>query len=232
MRKMTRLKPRIQRGSILPTVAISMLAMMSMAGMVFDASHIFMSKTKLQNIIDTTALAAATVLDETGSQASARNAARKVFDETITKKGNGELRDLGLDATDLVIQFSDTRNPFIASPAATRYVRVRVNPGTVSLDTIFMNIVGVDSLDLSGSAVAGPSPALGTACDITPVMICGDAFDPPDATGMYGYEYGDQVTLALGNNKNSNVGPGNYQLLSVDEDAKGGNAIRDYMAGG
>ncbi len=223
---------RHQKGSIIPTVAISMLAIMGMAGLVLDASHLFASKTRLQNVIDSTTLAAATVLDQTRSQATAREAARKVFDETIAQPGNGVLQDLGLDATNLVIQFSDTRNPFIASPAATRYARLRINPGTVEIDTLMMNIVGVDSLELSGSAVAGPSPGLGVVCNITPALVCGDSFVPPNGSGMFGYNFGDQVTLALGDKQNNNVGPGNYQLLSVDENAKGGNAIRDYMAGG
>jgi len=221
-----------QNGSIIPTIAFSMVAMMGMAGMVFDASNVFSSKTRLQNIIDATTMTAANVLDETFSQAQARNAARKIFDENIDQPGNGTLKDIGLTSTDLVIQFSDTRNPFIASPAATRFARVRINPGTASVDTIFMKILGIEALELAGSAVAGPSPALGTVCNLTPTIICGDSFIPPDANGMFGYNYGDQVTLALGDNKNNDVGPGNYQLLSVDESAKGGNAVRDYMAGG
>lgn len=221
-----------QNGSIIPTVALSMLAMMGMAGMVFDASHVFSSKTRLQNIIDSTTMTAAAVLDETWSQSSARKAAKKIFDDNLNQPGNGKLKDLGISSSDLVIQFSDTRNPFIASPAATRFARVRINPGTVKINTLFMKVVGVDELDLSGSAVAGPSPALGEVCNLTPTIICGDSFIPPDNNGMFGYDYGSQVTLALGDTKNNNVGPGNFQLLSIDEDEKGGNAVRDYMAGG
>ncbi|MDX1810990.1 MAG: pilus assembly protein TadG-related protein [Gammaproteobacteria bacterium] len=222
---------RRQSGSILPTVALSMLAIMGMAALVFDASNVFSNKTRLQNIIDLTTLSAATVLDETHNQSSARNAARKIFDQNIGSTGNGSLSDMGLSSGDLTIQFSDTRNPFISSPAATRYVRIKLGQGAASLKTFLMKIFGIETINLSVSAVAGPSPALGEACNIVPSVVCGDPNIPPDSNGMYGYKYGEKVSLALGSPDNNEIGPGNFQLLDLS--ASGGDKkIRDNLAGG
>ena len=208
-----------------------MIAIIGLAAMVFDASNIFSNKTRLQNILDSTALTAAKVLDDTYSQSQARTAAQDVFDENINQAGNKTLKDVGLSSADLTIQFSDTRNPFIASPAATRFARVRINSGTTKIKTIFMGVFGIKALDLSGSALAGPTPALGTVCNVVPTVVCGDPDIPPDAQGMYGYKYGDQVSLVMGSTKNNNVGPGNFQLLDLSAltDDK---SVRNGLAGG
>ncbi len=219
-----------QQGSVIPLVAMALLAIMGITGMVFDASHLFVNKTRAQNALDAAALAAAKVLDRTHSQARARQAARTVFDQAMAQSGNGELRTLGLDGAALTIQFSDTRNPFIANPAATRFVRARLNPGSVQVKTLFMTVLGVDALDLSGSALAGPSPTLGQACKVVPSVVCGDPAQPPNQTGMYGYRYGDTVSLALGSSDNNATGPGNFQLISLDG-GNGGDGIRAALAG-
>jgi len=220
-----------QKGSVVPLLAASLVAMLGMTGMVVDSGHVFVAKTRLQNAIDATALSAAKTLDETGNQNLSRFVARKLFNENLELDGFTELRDLGLDATDLTIQFSNTRNPFISNPAATRYARVRLNRGQLELQTIFMNLLGVEKIDLAVSAVAGPSPALGETCNIVPTVVCGDPDIPPDNDGMFGYQYGDKVSLAMGSVTNNNIGPGNFQLLDIEGNDKT-DKLRENLAGG
>jgi len=215
----------------MPVTALALVSIMGMAGLVVDSSHLFISKTKLQNMLDAAALGSAKVLDDTGNQFTARAAARRIITNNLAQNSYRELRELGLDSTDFVIQFSDTRDPFIANPAATKFVRLRLNQEVIELDTIFMKIMGVSELDLTGSAVAGPSPALGQVCNIVPTIICGDPNEAPDNEGMYGYEYGDQVSLVMGNTKNNEIGPGNYQLLDLPGNGNG-NQLRENLAGG
>jgi len=219
-----------QSGSIMPITALALVSIMGMAGLVVDSSHLFNSKTKLQNLLDAAALGSAKVLDDTGNQFTARQAANRIINSNLAQSSYSELNDLGLDSSDFVVQFSDTRNPFIANPAATKFVRIRLNQEVIELDTIFMKIMGVDELDLTGSAVAGPSPSLGTACNMVPSIICGDPNEAPDNEGMFGYEYGDSIPLVLGSTKNSEVGPGNYQLISLG--GNGANVLRENFAGG
>lgn len=218
-----------QRGSIIPMVALATLVMVGMAGLSLDSGHAFVNKTRVQNALDAAALASAKNLDLARSQARARDVAKEVFTQSLAQAGNAELAAFGINADALTIQFSDTRSPFIPHPAAKRYVRVLLRKGLAKVDTWFMRVAGVDSLDLSGSAVAGPSPSVGQACNLLPTLICGDPTKPPNGAGMYGYAYGTKVALILGS-PGGPVGPGNYQIAALGG-LRGGNATRDFLAG-
>jgi hypothetical protein len=220
-----------QSGSIMPVTALALASIVGISGMVFDSSHLFVNKTKLQNMLDASALSSAKVLDDTKSQFLARQAANKSIANNLAQPSYKELRDLGLDPTDFVIQFSDTRNPFVANPAARNFVRIRLNRDAIEIDTIFLKVLGVEELDISGSALAGPSPALGEVCNLVPSIVCGDPAEPPDNEGMYGYEYGDQVNLAMGSIFNNDIGPGNFQLLDLGMSGKD-DKLRENLAGG
>ena len=61
----------------MPITAAALVAAMGMTGLVFDSSHLFTNKTKLQNMLDAAALGAAKVLDSTNNQFLARQAANR-----------------------------------------------------------------------------------------------------------------------------------------------------------
>ena len=71
--------PRQQRGIVAVLVAIGLLALLAMAGLAIDTGHLVLNKSRLQSTVDAAALAAAKVLDQTGSRAQATAAARGVF---------------------------------------------------------------------------------------------------------------------------------------------------------
>lgn len=217
-----------QSGSIMPITALALLSIMGMSSLVFDSSHLYVNKTRLQNLVDSAALASAKRLNDSGSQFLARNAAKSILDANLTQQNYNELTSLGLDQNSFTIQFSDTRDPFVANPAATRFVRINLNRDEIQLNTIFLSIFGIENIPLAVSAVAGPSPDLGSICNAVPTIVCGDPDIAPSNEGMYGYQYGDQITLVLGNTKNNDVGPGNYQLL----DLGGESNVRSSLAGG
>lgn len=224
------MSPSTQRGSIIPLVALATLVIVGVAGLSLDSGHAFVNRTRLQNALDAAALASAKNLDIARSQARAREVAKEIFTQSLAQAGNAELGELGIDANDLTIQFSETRNPFIPHPAAKRYVRVMLRKGVAQVNTWFMRVAGVDALDLSGSAVAGPSPSLGEACNLLPTLICGDASQPPNDGGMYGYNYGVTVALVLGA-PHGPVGPGNFQVAALNGE-RGADDTREFMAGG
>lgn len=217
-----------QTGSIMPITALALLSIMGMSSLVFDTSHLYVNKTKLQNLVDSAALASAKVLDDSNAQFFARAAANNIITANLNQANYSELSALGLTAASFTVQFSATRNPFVANPAATQFVRINLNQNAVQLDSIFAGIFGIEKINLAISAVAGPSPGLGTICNAIPTIVCGNPNIPPDNNGMYGYQFGDQVTLALGNTKNNAVGPGNYQLLDLGNDS----TLRESIAGG
>ena len=78
--------------------------------------------------------------------------------------------------------------------------------------------------------MSGPSPTLGQACDLVPLIVCGD----PSAGGPYwGYNDGE-VTVLKGSSQSGSqsgpIGPGNFQLARLG--GSGAATVRDNLAGG
>ncbi len=219
-----------QTGSIMPVTALALLSIMGMGGLVFDSSHLYVNKTKLQNLLDNASLTGSKILYDTRSQFLARAAARNIITTTLQQNDYQPLVDIGLDINDFSITFSSTRNPFVANPAATTYTRVRVSPNTVSMDTLFLGVFDVDHFHLAGSAIAGPSPSLSTVCNAAPTVVCADPNIAPNAMGMYGYNYGVPVTMSMGNVNNLDTGVGSFQLIDEGFNAND-DVLRSNVAG-
>jgi hypothetical protein len=85
--------------------------------------------------------------------------------------------------------------------------------------------VGMNTFTIGGNAVAGPSPAIGTACNIAPMMVCGSSTAPG-----YGYAVGQITALKLSSGSSgASIGPGNYRLLSLG--GTGADVVRQNLAG-
>jgi hypothetical protein len=141
-------------------------------------------------------------------------------------------------------EFSATLDPF--TPGATEtddppatFVRARATDFT--MDTWLANVLpGVgDQQSIGGTAVAGPAPIDTTrACDIAPIMMCGDAADTDTDCSdgaCFGYHPAANEEISLkthsGNyNGTWEVGPGNYQLIRLG--CPGGDCVRENLAGG
>jgi Flp pilus assembly protein TadG len=220
-----RLQPlaRNQRGIALPLVVVGMVAMLAMAGLALDSSHAFVNNTRLQNTADAAALAAAKVYDQTRDTMMSTAAANGIFGQNTNASGNFEV-DAAYDAGDIsvVVQYSETLMPFTPGPDGP-YVRV-IATG-FSMLTSFSNVVGINSMDVSASAVAGPSPAIVDACNIAPLVVCA-----ADMTQNYfGFQQDKLMVLKPNPGDHSDVGPGNYKLLRLN--CPGGDCVRDAMAG-
>lgn len=214
-----------QRGTVLILVLVGLVAMLGMVGLALDGAHGMLSKTRLQNFVDAAALSAAKELDLTGDTLKARTAAEFTFGANGATGGNSEIGQAYADGTiDLEVQFSQTLNPFVPGSAPAEYVRVRAR--NLRLPAWFATIVGVTEKVVAATAVAGPSPTIDTACNIAPMMVCGDpAAGPP----YWGYTPGEPDVLKASTD-GSEVGPGNFQLIRLG-DSTGGADIRQAMAG-
>jgi hypothetical protein len=105
---------------------------------------------------------------------------------------------------------------------------VRVRALGFTMPAWFSAVVGVTEKGAAASAVAGPSPTINQACNLMPMMVCGDA-----AAGgpLFGYTSGEpEVLKSSTTNGNFEVGPGNFQLIRLG--GTGGAVIRENMAGG
>lgn len=228
---------RQQRGIVAVVVAVGLLALLAMAGLAIDTGHLVLNKSRLQSTVDASALAAAKVLDQTGSEDQASAAARSVFDLNATD--HSELRQV-LSGADLTIEYSNTLNPFAAGTTPAKYVRVRADD--FSMWTSFTALVGFDELTTAASAVSGPGPPLASAaaggevCDLVPMIVCADMNDPPvdpsdsNPPSYWGYRTDDVTLLKLASGMSGDtVGPGNFQLIELGD--SGANVLRQNLAG-
>jgi hypothetical protein len=205
-------------------VAVGLVAMLAIAGLALDSSHSLTNKTRLQSATDAAALAAAKVYDQTADITAGNAAAMSVFGLNADGAGNQEL-DQAFDANEItiVIQWSESLVPFVSTGIGP-YVRVIASG--FQLDTTLSAVLGVTDIDIVASAVAGPSPAIETACNIAPLVAC--ALDPAD-TDLFGFTVNKLEVLKSAAGDGSEIGPGNFQLLRLD--CPGGACVRENLAG-
>lgn len=217
--------PYRQRGVVLPLVAVALIGLIAVAGLALDASHTLANKSRLQNTVDAAALAAAKAFDETSDIVIGDAAAFGIFGQNADGPGNHEL-DAAWDGgeIDVIVQWSETLDPFVSAGIGP-YVRVIAEDfGTrASLSAI----LGITTLDVSASAVAGPSPSINNACNIAPLVVCAKDADDPD---LFGFEANQLEVLKSAAGDGSDIGPGNFQLIRLD--CPGGDCVRENLAGG
>ena len=220
-----------QRGVVVVLTAVSMVALIAMAGLALDMGHALLNKTRLQNSLDAAVLAAAQILDATGNPTVAASDGLAVFNLNTAGAGNGELLAANLVPT---FQFSDTLYPFVSCDpgcAAPQYVRAAV--GTYALDAFLIQVIGINQKTVGASAVAGPSPTLiAEACDLAPMLVCADPTEDADISDgdFFGYGFNDLVVLKNGPPPQA-PGPGNFKLVRFDG-GPGAKEVREGMAGG
>ncbi len=220
-----------QTGVVFPAFAAAAVVLVGVGGLAVDLSNAYATKSQMQNVLDAAALSGAKVLMETRSDTQARAAVLTTFNLDLPNV----LQDSDVAP---LIEFSDQLDPFAAGGLDPKYVRVRVEGFTVP--TWFARVLpGVgDTLNVRASAVAGPSPPLGTdpnaeVCNIAPMMLCGTEGDSDCSDGScFGYSFdGTEQELKTGsNNTDWEVGPGNFQLIEL-ECGTGAACVRDNLAG-
>jgi Flp pilus assembly protein TadG len=220
---------RYERGGALLIVLIAAVAVVGMAGVALDATHVGYMKARLQSTVDAMALAAAKRLDETGATTAACEAAREVL------LGNArDFKELtrALPAevvcplpSGFTIEYSSTVAPFIGGSTPARYVRVVV--ASLSSSASLSTILGLTEVTTGASAIAGPSAPLATLCNLLPVAVCG-APEPP----YFGFEPGRVYLLKGKKDAEAGVNVGDFHLLSPPpaEDTEAG--LRRNFAGG
>jgi hypothetical protein len=216
-----------QQGVIMVVYAIGMLMILALAGLALDVPHAMLNKARLQNTVDAAALSAAEILDNTTDTVQATAMAQTIFALNAEGAGNGEMKS-GVAAGDIVVEYSESLEPFTNGSGTPTYVRVRVE--TFSLQPWLIQLLGFTEKNVRASAVAGPSPTLGAACDLVPLLICGD---PAAPAPFFGYQDDEVTVLKSGPDTNadeSDIGPGNFQLARLG--GSGLDVVRTNLAGG
>lgn len=212
-----------QWGIVAPIMAIALVAIVSVMGLALDTGHAMLNRARVQNALDAAAMAGAKVLDTTSSTENAAEAAKQTFQETLAAPGNQEL-----SGAQITTDFSHDLNPW--GPGAEgdlpRFIRVGlIQP--LALNTWFSQLGGLNTITVSSTAVAGPSPNFDKPCGVAPVYLCGVENEP-----LWGYQVGQRMELKLAagsTDPTGELGAGNYQLLQVGD--PGAAQIRLNFAG-
>jgi len=237
--------PRRQEGSVSVLMAFALAAMLTVAGLALDVSHMFLNKTRLQNAVDAAALSGAKTLSQMEGGAdidtialATRTAALNTLMQNANAAGNSELATAmdGNEVTFATVTLAEKLDGTFRYPALTTNAKyVRVSVPTYNLTGFFWNFVqtfysgGLGTKAVSATATAGPSPT--SPCDLTPLMVCGDPSQyDPNAGIFWGFQFGNLEVLKTGAGQPSdNMSPGNYQLLDF---GSGGKTVREDLAGG
>jgi Flp pilus assembly protein TadG len=231
--------PGRQGGAVIVLVAIALAAMVMMAALVLDGSHMLLNKTRLQNAVDAAALSGAKTLSQltggtnvatTTVATTTRAAALNTLTLNSMATGNSELSTAiaGNVGGFAVVELANSvYGPFtFPGPTDAKYVRVSVP--SYNLTGFFWSFVqsfgtgGLGNKAVAAIATAGPSSA--SPCDLAPLMVCGDS-----TQSNLGFNFGDLQVLKTAQNQNSAIGPGNFQLLDF---GSGGATVRQDLAAG
>lgn len=183
-------QPGKQRGVVIIMTAIVLISILMMAGLAFGVSQVSLDRTRLQNVLDATALGAARVLNLTGNEVSATTAASELFGEQTNASalGNGDFTGASFD-----LEFSQPN-----ALGVNTFVRVYLDSAHLVTNPA-MGLFGPGtSLPVNTTAMAGPSAVLTTA-NVVPILVCGDPAPPPPPAGatFWGFTIGAPVTLTM-----------------------------------
>jgi Flp pilus assembly protein TadG len=208
-----------QRGSILATSAIGMLAVLLAVGLGIDVSRLYLSKAELQNAADAAALAGVSGLN--GGAAGITEAA----DRAVAAMNKYDFNKTGVTFPRANVLFAvNLDGPYMsegsaaASPSNIRFVQVTTPDSAVPMS--FAALVLGSSKNLTATATAGFSVPVNVICPWLPAFVLDDPNNPIAPGGTYTFR------LAPG----TDISPGNYQLLAPVQSGASGD--REGMANG
>lgn len=212
-------KRKQERGSILATSAIGMLAVLLAVGMGIDISRFYLTKTELQNAADAAALAGVSGLNggSTGISTAADRAVVAMNNYNFNKTGVSFPRANVLFAVNLGGPYMSEGSAKV-TPKNIRFVKVTTPAEPIGVS--FASLVLGKTKNLSATATAGFSVPLNVICPWLPAFVLDDPANPIAPGQTYTFR------LAPGNV----VSPGNYQLLAPIQSGASGD--REGMANG
>jgi Flp pilus assembly protein TadG len=209
-----------ERGSILATSSVAMLAVLLAVGIGVDISRFYLNKTELQNAADAAALAG--VYGLTGYAEGIDEAVARAVEVMNAYEFNHTGVTFPEDNVTFAVNLNDANYMSAGqaklSPTNIRFVKV-VTPD-LPVGVSFTAFVLGNSRDMSAEATAGKSVPVNEICPWLPAFILDDPANPITSGGTYTFR------LAPGDH----VSPGNYQLLAPI--AAGGSGDREGMATG
>ena len=231
--------PKKQQGLVAVMITAALLVFLAVSALAVDINHMVVNKTRLQNAVDSAALAAATILDNSKDKDAVDAEVGTALNAMAASTGNQEI---DFSTASIGIDYSNDPQDFNGSATfgANDDVYVRVRVDALEMDEFFIQLFGLEKV-VSASAVAGPSSGLAYN-NVVPIGVCiGDGTSDNDVnedgyhdetgeeiTNVFGYEVGTVHALKVGDSSLSEMGNGNYHLLDF---GSGGNTIKEGLGG-
>ena len=231
--------PKKQQGLVAVMITAALLVFLAVSALAIDINHMVVNKTRLQNAVDSAALAAATILDNSKDKDAVDAEVGTALNAMAASTGNQEI---DFSTASINIDYSNDPQDFTGSATfgANNDVYVRVRVDALEMDEFFIQLFGLEKV-VSASAVAGPSSGLAYN-NVVPIGVCiGDGTSDNDVnedgyhdetgeeiTNVFGYEVGTVHALKVGDSSLSEMGNGNYHLLDF---GSGGNTIKEGLGG-
>jgi Flp pilus assembly protein TadG len=210
-----------ERGSILATSAIGMLAILLAVGLGVDISRFYLTKAELQNAADAAALAAVSALDTSPA------GIHKAVDRAVVSMNKYDFRtaNVSFPRANVVFAKNLTDDPYMSEALAAvattaadiRFVKVTTDPSAVPV-SFAISVLGTSQNQIT-TATAGFSVPLNKFCNFLPVSVI-DYGTPMTPGQTYTFRAGPT----------GSVSPGNYQILAVA--GSGGQDVRVGLAAG
>jgi Flp pilus assembly protein TadG len=208
-----------ERGSILATSAIGMVAILLAVGLGIDISRLYLTKNELQNAADAAALAGVSGLN------AAAPGITEATDRAVKVMNSYNFRKTDVSFPRANVQFAvNLDGPYMsegaaaASPLNIRFVKVTTPAEPVGIS--FAAMVLGSTKNLSASATAGVSVEINMLCPWLPAFVLDYPATPISPGGVYTFRLEPGTA----------VSPGNYQLLAPV--VSGGSGDREGMANG
>ena len=209
---------RNERGAIMATAALGMLALLLAVGLGVDISRFYLAKTELQNAADASALAAVSALNSSSAGIT------EATNRAVAVMNNYEFNQKGLVFPRANVLFAvNLEGPYMSEaaaqgmPANIRFVQVTTPQAAVGV-TFAGSLIG-NSKNMSATATAGMSIPPNVYTGFLPLFFA-DYGVPMQPGGVYTVRAAPQ----------NQVSEGNYQVLAVA--GAGGSDVRDGLAGG
>ena len=163
-------KPKKQGGLVVIFVTIALLVFLAVSALAVDINHMLVNKTRLQNAVDSAALAAATILDNSKDQTAVSAEVTSTLNAMAGASGNHEF---DFSTAVVSVEYSNDPQSFAGTPTfgADDDVYVRVNVSSLDMDEFFIQMFGL-AKSVSATAVAGPSSGLQVVNNIVPIGVC------------------------------------------------------------
>jgi Flp pilus assembly protein TadG len=210
-----------ERGSILATSAIGMLAILLAVGLGVDISRFYLTKAELQNAADAAALAAVSALDTSPA------GIHKAVDRAVAAMNKYDFRttDVTFPRANVVFAKNLNDDPYMSEASAAvattakdiRFVKVTTDPSAVPV-SFAISVLGTSQNQVT-TATAGFSVPLNKFCNFLPVSVID-----------YGTPITPGETYTFRASSGTSVSAGNYQILAVA--GEGGKDVRIGLGAG